>query len=82
MITIKNLSEETLILKQHVDTSVEGCRVVDEPMTAMLFKPGEEITMMGYEPGVSYTIRPEKLPNIPRVSTGNGPLRFKGVFPK
>lgn len=83
MITIKNNSGETLVLEQGIDISVEGCRVANEPVKPMMFKPGESITMMGYEPGISYTIRPRISPQYPRVGENqDGVLAYRAVLGK
>lgn len=76
MIVIKNVSSETLELVSHIDTTVEGCRVMPPPVPPECFDPGETICMLGYEPGVSYTIRPVREPELPRVDS-----EIPGAFP-
>ncbi len=85
MIVIKNISEERLVLIQHVDTSVPGCRVVPPAVSPMRIKPGEEITFMAYEPGISYTIQPVRSPQYPRVPAepeSGCMLKFRAIAPK
>ncbi len=76
MITIKNNSAETLELVSHLDATVEGCRVLGTT-PPMQFKSGGEITMLGYEPGISYTIRPVEDPELPRTSS-----MIPGAYPR
>lgn len=77
MITIKNESIEELELITHLDTTIEGCRVLPPEVPPAQMKPGETLCFLGYEPGISYTIRPVKKPEIPR-TFGVAP----GAFPK
>jgi len=66
MITIKNVSDEPMELVTHIDPSVEGCRVALPPVPPEKFGAGETICMMGYEPGISFTIRPVNDSRVPR----------------
>ena len=66
MIMIKNTCDEELELITHINTTVKGCRVAPPPPGPQRMKPGEEIQMLGYEPGVSYTIRPVHNIETPR----------------
>ena len=72
MIVIKNVSAEKLELVTHIDLDVEGCRVALAPVPPEQFGPDETICMMGYEPGISYTIRPVKQPEVPRMYGAHG----------
>lgn len=79
MIVIKNISDEELELVTHVDPRVNGCRVKNG-MPPSRMKPGDDLCFQGYEPGVSYTIRPLYKPEIPRVSElENGEVVFNQV---
>lgn len=66
MIEIKNISDETLEVIESVDPNVPGCRLLTSPFGAIQIAPGETIAMLGYEPGVSRTIRPVIDPHVPR----------------
>lgn len=66
MITIRNNSAEELELVTHIDESVPGCRVCGPPQAPEKFGPGQELQFLGYEPGISYTIRPTRDPEIAR----------------
>ncbi len=77
MISMKNVSAEDVEVITHYDTNVPGCRVIPGDMAPNVMKPGEELQFLGYEPGISYTIRPVKEPELPR-TMGIEP----GAFPK
>lgn len=84
MISIKNTSDEDLVLIQHLDPTVKGCRLEPPAVDPMVFKPNETIVMTGYEPGISYTIEPCKSPQYPRVpnTPSGGVLKYKAIAPK
>ena len=83
MITIKNSSQEQLVFHQHIDETVEGCRVVQPAPGPMLMAPGETICLSGYEPGVSYTIAPRRSPQYPRVAdVEDGVIKYRAIAPK
>ncbi|HDZ37781.1 MAG TPA: hypothetical protein ENH62_05790 [Marinobacter sp.] len=66
MITIKNTSTEDFEIITHVDASVPGCRVLEPQGGVELLAAGDEICQLGYEPGVSFVIRPVREPEVPR----------------
>ena len=61
MFSLHNESNETLEVIQVIDTSAPGCRVVDKPITEIM-EPDDCLCFMGYEPGISYVIRPKDRP--------------------
>ena len=69
MFSLHNESNEVLVLTQVIDTSVPGCRVTNNPITETIF-PDDTLTFMGYEPGISYVIRPINSPEQYRDSSG------------
>jgi hypothetical protein len=72
MITIKNISKEEVELVPHLDRGVPGCRLADQTLATEILRPDDEITFMAYEPGISYTIRPVKAPEVPRKRGAHG----------
>lgn len=58
MFEIKNVSRETLEIVTVVDPSVKGCRVQPFPMPPRELAPGQVEVQIGYEPGVSFIVRP------------------------
>lgn len=64
MIQIKNISGETLRIVTRVDESAPGCRVKGTP--PLLLIPGEAVSFLGYEPGISLVIEPETDADRPR----------------
>ena len=80
MITIKNNSNEDVEMVQHLDLDVPGCRLADQELWTELMPPGSELTFIAYEPGVSYTIRPVKEPELPRrLNEHGGYEKIEGV---
>ncbi len=69
MIVIENTMSEDIELVTNIDLDVEGCRLALPPPPPETLAPGETVCMMGYEPGISYTIRPVKDPERPRSHT-------------
>jgi hypothetical protein len=68
MIEIKNLSKEPIEIITRIDTSTPGCRVKNTPMEPQRLEPNQVISILGYEPGVSFVIQPVEGPEIPRSS--------------
>lgn len=66
MIEIKNLRDEAIEILDSIDTTVAGCRIQSMPHGPIIMQPGQVIALLGYEPGVSYVIRPVLAPHIPR----------------
>ena len=66
MFSLHNDSNENLEVIQVIDTSVPGCRVSNNPITEIVF-PDDYLCFQGYEPGISYVIRPKKNPEQYRV---------------
>ena len=69
MFSLINRSNESLEVISVIDESTPGCRVCDTIITERLLA-GEELTFMGYEPGVSYVICPQKNPDQYRDYSG------------
>ncbi len=69
MFSLHNRSNEALEVIQVIDISAPGCRVTNSPITERLLS-GDELTFMGYEPGISYVIRPINNPEQYRDSSG------------
>jgi len=61
MFSLHNESNEVLEVVQIIDESAPGCRVINEPITTIL-QPDDYLCSQGYEPGISYVIRPQKDP--------------------
>ena len=71
MFSLINRSNEVLEAIHVIDTSVPGCRVCNSgPPIIERLLPGDELTFMGYEPGISYVIRPQKNPEQYRNYSG------------
>ena len=66
MFVIRNNSNEVLILTEKVDTSVDGCRLVDNVIRSAM-RPDDVFCITSYEPGVVYTLEPANNPATPRV---------------
>ena len=66
MFSIQNSSSEDLELVIHVDPSVPGCRVRGDGLQIEILPPDDNFNFMGYEPGMSFTIRPTSQPERPR----------------
>lgn len=67
MISIKNNSSEDLEIVEGYDPDAPGFRLVVKEMNPNVLGPGQELTLLDYEPGVSYTIRPVNRPELPRI---------------
>ena len=58
LIEIRNMSDEPIQVRPVVDPLAEGCRVVARPFPPEVLRPGEQLILTGYEPGVSFSIAP------------------------
>lgn len=67
MIEIRNDTDEDYVIQFHVDPAAPGCRVLKAPQVSPLERHNT-VTLMGYEPGVSITIRPVQNPDLPRAT--------------
>lgn len=65
MITIRNDTDEDYVIRFHVDWNAPGCRVLTTPAERTLQRQ-ETVTLLGYEPGVSFTLHPALNPDLPR----------------
>lgn len=68
MIEIRNLSQEPFEVVTKIDTTVPGCRVLETAMEPQRLEPKQALSILGYEPGVSFIIRPVEGPEVPRSS--------------
>lgn len=66
MFTIKNTSNEVIQMITVIDTEVPGCRILNSPPGPLYLVPGQEAALIGYEPGVSFVLRPVINPELPR----------------
>lgn len=66
MYELKNVSKETIEIVTLIDPSVRGCRVKPIAMPPRPLAPGEVEVNLGYEPGVSFIVRPVAEPERPR----------------
>jgi hypothetical protein len=65
MITIRNGTDEDYVIQFHVDPLARGCRVLQAPKDSAL-PAGEGLVLLGYEPGVSFTLCPVNNDDLPR----------------
>lgn len=68
MIEIRNLSKEPFEVVTKIDPTTPGCRVKETTMEPQRLEPNQSLAILGYEPGVSFMIRPVEGPEIPRSS--------------
>lgn len=68
MIEIKNVSKEPIEVVTRIDTTIPGCRVLDSVTEPQRLEPNQVLSILGYEPGVLFIIRPVEGPEIPRSS--------------
>ena len=66
MYEIKNISEEWLEIVTTIDKDAAGCRLKPVEMPARALAPGQIECTLGYEPGVSIVVRPQKDHDKPR----------------
>ncbi len=66
MIEIKNTSKEAIEIVTVVNGATPGCRVLESAPDPQRLEPNQVLSFLGYEPGVSFIIRPVESPEIPR----------------
>jgi Fe2+ transport system protein FeoA len=65
VIQISNATDEDYVVEFHLNNRAPGCRVLGVPDPSPL-NAHHRLVLMGYEPGVSITIRPVLNPDLPR----------------
>lgn len=66
MIEIKNISKEAIEIVTKIDPKTPGCIVLDTPIEPQRLEPNQVVSFLGYQPGVSFIIRPVESPEVPR----------------
>jgi hypothetical protein len=66
MIEIKNTSQEAIEIITRIDPKTPGCRVLENAVEPQRLEPNQVLSFLGYEPGVSFIIRPVEGPEVPR----------------
>jgi hypothetical protein len=68
MVEIKNVSKEAIEIITRIDTTIPGCRVLDTVVEPQRLEPNQVLSILGYEPGVLFILRPVEGPETPRSS--------------